>query len=158
MDARNFIKGFTLMELMVVMAVISLLSATALSLFSNYQSRSKTTEAMIGIQKIAEGEVAYFTRTNKFIDAAPIGFPPGLSAKKLNFSVGNWPHIGFDLTGATYYAFAATMNGAGNEVNCTAFGDLDADGDFSIFIRRVYMRDGKGIPLISGMLVTKDIE
>ncbi len=44
---RKSENGFTLVELMVVVAIIGLLSAVAIPNFQKYQARSKTSEAKL---------------------------------------------------------------------------------------------------------------
>ena len=43
---QNSLKGFTLLELLVVMAIISILSVVALPTFVNYATRSKVSEGL----------------------------------------------------------------------------------------------------------------
>lgn len=59
---RNQFKehGFTLVELMVVVAIIGLLSAVAIPNFQKYQARSKQTEAKLQLASIYTSEASFF--------------------------------------------------------------------------------------------------
>lgn len=51
--------GFTLVELMVVVAIIGILSAIAIPQFSTYQAKSRTSEAKLALAAIYSAEVAF---------------------------------------------------------------------------------------------------
>lgn len=53
-------KGFSLVELMVVVAIIGLLSAVAIPNFQKFQAKSKTTEAKLQLAGIYTAEAAFF--------------------------------------------------------------------------------------------------
>ncbi|WP_350016812.1 pilin [Rhodanobacter sp. IGA1.0] len=53
--------GFTLIELMIVVAIIAILAAIALPLYSDYVSRS---QAVAALDEITSGRTAYEERTN----------------------------------------------------------------------------------------------
>ncbi len=53
-------KGFTLIELMIVVAIIGILAAVAIPGFMKYIKDSKTSEAKVNIKAIAEGAVAFY--------------------------------------------------------------------------------------------------
>ena len=53
-------KGFTLIELMIVVAIIGILAAVAIPAFMKYITRSKTVEATMNIRKIFDSSVAYY--------------------------------------------------------------------------------------------------
>jgi type IV pilus assembly protein PilA len=56
--------GFTLIELMIVVAIIGILAAVAIPAFMKYIKKSKTTEATTHVQKIYTGARAYWMDRN----------------------------------------------------------------------------------------------
>src|SRR5262245_63582545 len=57
---RKAAGGFTLIELMIVVAIIGILAAVAIPAFMKYIRRSKTTEATMNIRKLFDSSVSYF--------------------------------------------------------------------------------------------------
>lgn len=57
---KNSESAFTLIELMVVVAIIGILAAVAIPAFMKNVKKAKTTEATIHIKKIADGAIAYY--------------------------------------------------------------------------------------------------
>ena len=59
-------KGFTLIELMIVVAIIGILAAVAIPGFMNYIKSSKTSEAKDNLKAIADGALTYFESEHDF--------------------------------------------------------------------------------------------
>ena len=88
-------EGFTLIELMIVVAIIGILAAVAIPAFINYVKRSKTSEAPANLKALFTGATAYYsaerrtgrgvittgtaTNTNCVVTGAvaPAGIPAG---------------------------------------------------------------------------------
>ena len=70
-------KGFTLIELMIVVAIIGVLAAIAIPNFIKFQARSKQSEAKANLKAIFTAQKAFFAENDKYSsEMGRIGFAP----------------------------------------------------------------------------------
>src|SRR5256885_7130632 len=70
-------KGFTLIELMIVVAIIGILAAIAIPNFIKFQARSKQSEAKANLKAVFTAQKAFFQEKDKFSSlTGEIGFSP----------------------------------------------------------------------------------
>jgi prepilin-type N-terminal cleavage/methylation domain-containing protein len=110
---RSVRSGFTLMELMIVVAIIGILAAVAIPVYMGYVKRSKAAEAFTLLQGIREKEEAYFAEFKRYTD--DLGwepYTPGSGApcsQTTNWNLAansKWLQLGFFPGGPTYYAYS----------------------------------------------------
>jgi len=101
-------KGFTLIELMIVVAIIGILAAIAIPNFMNYQCKAKQSEAKSNLGNIRTAQEAYYAEYDNYTNSLPaIGFSTKGSAR-YSYSVSGLVTSAV----ATDDAFTASATGA----------------------------------------------
>jgi type IV pilus assembly protein PilA len=74
---KKLMKGFTLIELMIVVAIIGILAAIAIPNFIKFQARSKQSEAKANLKAMFTAEKAFFQEKDRFSTfVGEVGFAP----------------------------------------------------------------------------------
>jgi len=154
---QHRISGFTLVELMIVVAIIGLLAAIAIPAFGRYVRKARTSEAIGHLNKQWSGSLTYFESdhtvtfgvvlTKEFpgpsaawAATAECGCMTGSACPASN-SVWNsdvvWQALGFALPDPHHYMPGYSSSGTGTSSKFTAFskGDMNCNGTLSQFAR-----------------------
>ena len=116
-------KGFTLIELMIVVAIIGILAAIAIPNFLTYQLKSRQAEAKTNLQAIKTSEVAFQAERGCYIGAAAEGVvAPAAGTKTTPFTWG----VGLAPTppGALWCAAGGVFTGTFADIGFKATGNV----------------------------------
>lgn len=162
MITRKSARGFTLIELMVTVAIVGMLSSVALPMYKKATLRARSAERGTMLQSIRVAIEDAFVR-NKIPadgllgDANP---PLPLSVSKRSFvhSMAGWVDLSLVVQGECYYSYgfraaeSTAGAGAGAGTNATyeygAMGDLDGDGQPST--KHIMMVRTNGVWTLNG--------
>ena len=151
--------GFTLIELMIVVAIIGVLAAVAIPAFMKYIRKSKTTEAVVNMKKLYEGARSYFMDESngrasitplakQFPRTTPGGTPvPPLVTccsaagdkcppNPALWTDATWQALKFGMDDPSYYSYQYRWNGLFETLatyTADSHGDLDCDAIYSTF-------------------------
>ncbi len=74
---KKMMKGFTLIELMIVVAIIGILAAIAIPNFIKFQARSKQSEAKSNLKAMFTAEKSFFQEKDRYSNlTGEVGFSP----------------------------------------------------------------------------------
>lgn len=125
-------KGFTLIELMIVVAIIGILAAIAIPNFLRYQLKSKTAEARTNIGAIKTSQEAFRAEFDGYITAAahPVATPSDVKTPwvgNLGFNA-----IGYAPAGNVYYQYEVVAAGGTPVNNIAGTGQQGQSGAFAV--------------------------
>ena len=139
--------GFTLIELMITVALIGVLTALAVPNFLAYQAKARRGEAYTNLSALARAQNTYHAERDRFLDVSMSGEPSlpnpglygGLGTNKMPWDAAAaafFDQVGWAPEGRVHYSYESRSTGCG----CTqcftvaAHGDVDGDGEVSSLV------------------------
>ena len=127
-------KGFTLVELMITVAILAVLAVVAIPMYKNYVNRAKQSDAIIGLKAAQMAEEQFYSENNYYastIDILP-GFNDSGTADN-SFSKGDYTLKVTSASTAPDFTIEAKATIDGNVDRWTiSNGDIDPVADTSV--------------------------
>jgi type IV pilus assembly protein PilA len=136
MSGKRRESGFSLIELMIVVAVVGILAAIAIPNYLRFQMRSQAGEGKINVSSIKTAELGYFAEYGTYIEctASPAATPPG--AKTPWVDNGGFGRVGWAPEGDVAFIYGVVVGPSGgaqyNHFTAEAVSDLDRDGAYNV--------------------------
>src|SRR4029453_8681583 len=129
--------GFTLIELMILVAIIGILAAIAIPNFLRFQLKAKSSEGKTNLAAIRTAEQSYYSEFGVYVsaDVSPAGAPG--SSKRVFSAQGNnnggtgpgFTTLGWSPEGNVYFGYAVGTGAVGASFFATAEANIDADAN-----------------------------
>jgi prepilin-type N-terminal cleavage/methylation domain-containing protein len=178
---RRGLAGFTLIELMIVVAIVGVLASLAVPAFRSVLLRSRTAEVSSNLNAMFKNAASYYSaeRGEKgqtasvslhctVSDAGPLPVKPQAQKQPMTNTDPNFREIGFSIADYVYFGYglatetgAGTCGGAANDLTVYtlyAIGDLDNDNTTSLFELAVGSDNENELYHSRGMSITRELE
>lgn len=150
-------RGFTLVELMIVVAIVGILAALAIYGVTKYVKNAKTAEARDSLGRMSKDAVTAYNKEGMSPSvlalqgtatinhrlcgsATPVPATAPAAAKYQSSPTdwggdqnNGWTCLKFSMNDPQYFSYDYTSTGPAGDFSCIAHGDLDGDGTSSTF-------------------------
>jgi type IV pilus assembly protein PilA len=122
--------GFTLIELMIVVAIIGILAAIAIPNFMRFQLKAKAGEGKTNLAAIRTAEESYMAEFGTYVGASahPTSVPGAMKVAWGSVGSVGFATIGWAPEGAVYYQYAVSIDTTnGTDFLAEAASDIDGN-------------------------------
>jgi type IV pilus assembly protein PilA len=140
------IAAFTLIEILLVVAIIGVLASVAIPNFIRYQLRARSAEAMTNVAAIALTQKTHFAEKGTYVDS-PAAVPPTMPGDQRAPWIANsaFSELGWEPEGEVFFQYLISADAVGRgRFTVEAAGDLDGNTVPS-FYGYVHPSGGSGI-------------
>ena len=118
--AKNCTKGFTLVEIMVTLAILGILATISIPNFKRFVGKAELASMMITLKYLMDGEDFYLLENNAFF---AVNIPSGTAMEV--------PELAYSFSSGhkNRYRINVINNARRNRYRITVFCDFDSDGD-----------------------------
>ena len=119
-QGRRKMHGFTLIELMIVVAVIAIITAIAVPSYQRQVMRSKRSDALVALQQVAAAQERFYAINSRYsTNADPFAATDDIDSPEALYTVA----VDINAAGTTYTATASPADGGSQEADthCASF-------------------------------------
>lgn len=137
-------KGFTLIELMIVVAIIGILAAVAIPAFMEYMAKGKRSEVKIQLNRLSKASKAYYVEHSGYPSGDSIDYPRDFAAlnkvpvpASLAASLGStdpFTLLEFQQEEDWRFAYHYIGGATTQEMSVTGAADLDFDSNLQLHV------------------------
>ena len=158
--------GFTLIELMIVVAIIGILAAIAIPAFTGSARKAKNSEAMLQLNRLGKGAKSYHNAQTSFPQGIAAVLPgangSACTGPGKKFAVdstwaadSSWVSLGFQIDEPNLFTYHYTSSDP-SIATALAVGDIDCDGTLITYTLDLGTSDGNPTAVITAPPPTAD--